>query len=116
MAEVRIRWTQRIMGRFPGQEETVERTSLIDALVAQGRVEVVQEALPVADHIALLGVVEPAALEEVFTDMSAPVGDPVENTATETAGDGSLDDLPAPVQEAKPGPRPRAPRRETGED
>lgn len=105
MAAVKIRWTQRVMGRSPGQEETVERTDLIEAMAAQGRILILE---PVADHIALLGVVEPAVLEEVFVDMSAP-DEPVEDTPTEDVAV----DVPPPAQIPTPGdivrPGPRRP-------
>lgn len=44
MSEVTIRWTQRAAGRDIGEVETVERTAFIDAVIAAGRVDVLEEA------------------------------------------------------------------------
>lgn len=46
MAEVTVRWTQRVLGRAPGEVETVESTPLIEACILQGRAEVVSGSVP----------------------------------------------------------------------
>lgn len=43
MSEVKIRWTQRAAGRDVGDEETVERTDFVNAIIEQGRVVVLEE-------------------------------------------------------------------------
>lgn len=98
MTEIRVRWTQRVMGRYPGDEETIEHTPLVDALAAQNRLDIL-ETLPYMNDLGQV-------LEDVHVDL--PVID------VPSRGDGSLDDLPAAVSEVEfeiPKPRPRAPRK-----
>lgn len=48
MSEVRIRWTQRVAGRHPGDTETLELTPWVEAVIAAGRAVVLaQDASPV---------------------------------------------------------------------
>lgn len=48
MSEVRIRWTQRVAGRHPGDTETLELTQWVEAVIAAGRAVVLaQDASPV---------------------------------------------------------------------
>lgn len=107
MAQVRVRWMQRVNGRYPGMEEIVERTDYIDALIAQNRLEVVAPA----EHVTAPRGHE-GPIVGVFTDEVADfVPGPAELAAVlelpETHGDGSLDDLPV-VEKPAPKPRPRA--------
>lgn len=89
MSEVRVRWSQRVAGREPGYEETVERTEFIDGCLANNRLEILQEysVLPV--------------IEDVHVDL------PVEDTV---ANDSFPTDAPGAVSYDIPRPRPR-PRR-----
>lgn len=91
MAQVRVRWLQRVNGRFPGDEETVERTDYIDALVGQKRLEILGGPFNT-------GPAEP--IVAVFTNGFAD--EPVLDETTNDL-DQKLADQPAP----KPKPRPR---------
>lgn len=43
MSAVTITWLQRAAGRWPGDEETIELTEYVQALIDQGRVEVEED-------------------------------------------------------------------------
>ena len=43
MSEVKIQYDQRILGRFEGDEETVELTPFVQNLLDQGRVHIVAD-------------------------------------------------------------------------
>lgn len=43
MSAVTIEWTQRAAGRWPGSRETVELTPYVQALIDQGRVEIIED-------------------------------------------------------------------------
>lgn len=43
MSAVTIIWNQRAAGRWPGDEEKVELTEYVQALIAQGRVTVEED-------------------------------------------------------------------------
>jgi hypothetical protein len=51
MSEVTLRWTQRVLGRRPGDVETVERTAMIDAVLKTGRAEEVKPAKKAAPAV-----------------------------------------------------------------
>lgn len=73
MTQIEIEWTQRVMGRWPGQTETVEKTPLIDGLIKNGRVKVLG-AEPVADHVAIFDAPVVNDLGQTFpTDLAGAI-------------------------------------------
>lgn len=110
MAQVRVRWLQRVNGRFPDEQETVERTDYIDALVSQKRLEILSAFHPTTkDFLESLGP-ESRPIVGVFTNGFAD--EPVLDETTNDLGqklDPNLVDLAAVLNE--PVPKPRAPRR-----
>lgn len=99
MSEIRVRWTQRVMGREVGHEETVERTPLIEALLANNRVELVQAVVAVSPHTNDLGQV----LENVYIDLAV---------SEDTVANEILSQAISEAEFEIPKPKPRAPRRE----
>lgn len=67
MAEITIRWNQRVAGRFPGTVETVENTDFIRACIGQGRCDSVgyEPEAPVAEPADLVEVVDLDLLDAV---------------------------------------------------
>lgn len=99
MAQVKIRWTQRVNGRHAGQEEVVEHTGYIDALIAQRRVEVLEDPTPKP----IVAVFDPHLPSEPGVDTRVPEN-PIEAFSF---GE------PVALERPKPG-RPRKPRAEPG--
>lgn len=110
MSEIRVRWTQRVMGRYPGDEETVEHTPLIDGLLANNRIVLVDAApvqvapvhVEVSPHTNDLGQV----LENVHIDLPVPEDTVANDTIPEAVSEVEFE-IPKPAA-----PRPRAPRKE----
>jgi hypothetical protein len=96
MTQAKIVWLQRVNGRYPGHEETVELTPYIEALAKNRRLDIVETLRPAP----ILGVfvAEPAPDTDAMSD------DPVIE---------SYPDLDAPITEDtyESAPKPRAPRR-----
>jgi hypothetical protein len=95
MTQAKIVWLQRVNGRYPGHEETVELTPYIEALAKNRRLDIVE-------------TLRPAPILGVFVAEPAPDTDAM---ADETVY--SYPDLDAPVTEDtyESAPKPRAPRK-----
>lgn len=111
MAQVRVVWLQRVMGRFPGLEEVAERTPFVETLAAQRRLKIIEEIVPL---VFVEDVVAPEPIVGVFIDQPLSGEDlsPVGHGEGVLQAIGSVLDYFEPedapvVERPKPAPRPR---------
>lgn len=74
MAEITIRWNQRVAGRFPGTVETVENTAFVRACIGQGRCDdITPPALPIEPELPVFEPQPELPFEnEVMAAVAAP--------------------------------------------
>lgn len=119
MSTVTIVWTVRAASRWPGTVETVERTPFIDAIIKQGRAEVLEESgtvflAPVDPELVALVVGDPA--EDFLSVLTEAMLKPIEPELIEAGPFSDPHDHPESSEAlGLTAPKPRRPRRDSDE-